>query len=449
MPLTTEHSAHVRAKTGIDPKSIRRTEIKDGVSLLVGKVDGEENTTALTYRFDAKKFTPAEAKAWLKKNKIRILKFYPASDKDTAEQTAGGLDDEAELSTPAEQFAFVELAASGLVDGQPFDAMAAGTFIAMNGQKVTFSPAELGAYAKNTQAAIDSSRTEAGELVGLPIDMTNHDHIGGAGWIQGVVQVGRKLRFTPKWTDAGAALIKRGERRFFSPTVDTANKVILGGSLCNWPASRNQQGQMALRPIEMASPILTMQPQGLTPGDRRHVAGRPVQKIHKEGASNMGSENVKALAELIGNDDPEVLQSLIELQNKAVNTRVAELLEEEQRKVRVSEFAAKAIGGTPEAPIGLPATKEELVELFGLVPPEAQKKLEELLTKIVAKGLTKFSESGHEKKLVGTAELPGWAKPLLVDFIAEGGTVEKFFQANQAELGEQASYNLQEFVKKE
>ena len=152
-------------------------------------------------------------------------------------------------------FIFIDLA--GSADARAFDGLAAGTFTDMRGRKVTFEPEELQAYIDNTQAVLESTRTESGELVGLPIDMDGHDHKGGAGWVTGVeLDAGRNvIRFVPSWTEDGSSLIKSNRRRYFSPTVDMSNQSILGGSLTNWPASRDAKGRMMLRPIELSKQI--------------------------------------------------------------------------------------------------------------------------------------------------------------------------------------------------
>lgn len=153
-------------------------------------------------------------------------------------------------------FIFVELAAiPGLADGKPFEALAPGSYTDMYGTRVKFDAKDFATYVENTRAAIQSSKTESGEVVGLPVDKTNHDHEGGAGWITEVNLSGEKVLLTPKWTNSGADLIRSGERRFFSASVDPENKVILGGTLCNWPAMRTK-GKFNLKPIEMTSPLL-------------------------------------------------------------------------------------------------------------------------------------------------------------------------------------------------
>jgi hypothetical protein len=145
--------------------------------------------------------------------------------------------------------------------------MAAGEFIDMWGRALTIE--KLDEYVRNTTENLEATRTEGGELVGLPIDAQGHDHGDGAGWITGVRQEGEIVRFAVKWTEIGLDLIQRGIRRFFSPTIDVEHRVILGGSLTNWPASRTRKGKILLRPIALSEQIMETEPD----------AGQPVTGI--------------------------------------------------------------------------------------------------------------------------------------------------------------------------
>lgn len=136
--------------------------------------------------------------------------------------------------------------------GKPFDGMAAGTFVDMWGREATIDKADFETYLANTRKLIESTRGESGQVVGLPIDCYAHDLNGGAGWITAVEKTGEKIQFTPRWTNDGMDLIASDKVRFFSPSIDLANKVILGGSLTNWPATRTPT-EIKLRPIELSA----------------------------------------------------------------------------------------------------------------------------------------------------------------------------------------------------
>jgi hypothetical protein len=165
-------------------------------------------------------------------------------------------------SSTAGDFLYVELSAlGGVAEGKPFEAVSVGTFYDMHGRGFSLDSADLKAIVENTSAAIASSKTEGGEIVGLPIDKTNHDHIGGAGWIVGAElnADGKKILFTPKWTESGRELISTGERRFFSASINLDVPVIAGGTLCNWPASVDDKNRFVIRPLELASPMMTIE----------------------------------------------------------------------------------------------------------------------------------------------------------------------------------------------
>jgi len=105
---------------------------------------------------------------------------------------------------------FHELGAEGLTDGRMFDALVAGTYTDMLGRVVEFKKKELAEYVSNTQQASEATRTESGDIVGLPIDSRNHDKQDAAGWIVAVEIVGEVVRVIPKWTELGRDLISRG-----------------------------------------------------------------------------------------------------------------------------------------------------------------------------------------------------------------------------------------------
>jgi hypothetical protein len=170
-----------------------------------------------------------------------------------------------EVSLKRQNFLFVNLAeqASG---AKPFDGMAAGEFTDMYGRKARFKKEDLPAYVQNTKAVLASTADSEGNVVGLPIDGMNHDHQEAAGWVVDVNlgEGGEVIQFTPRWNDWGMALISKDVMRFFSPTVDLSNKSIMGGSLTNWPATRDEQsGKILLKPIELSAQIYEMTDESL------------------------------------------------------------------------------------------------------------------------------------------------------------------------------------------
>jgi hypothetical protein len=149
---------------------------------------------------------------------------------------------------------YTELTA--LIDGKPFDGFTHSQgekFIDMLGRELEVKRSELKIYLENTLSAIEATRGEDGELVGLPIDAANHDHGDAAGWIVGAELVGDIIRLIPRWTSLGLEKVGEGLRRMFSPSVDPVRKFIAGGSLTNWPGALNMKtGNVLLRPIELS-----------------------------------------------------------------------------------------------------------------------------------------------------------------------------------------------------
>lgn len=316
---------------------------------------------------------------------------------------------------------------------KPFDGFSVGEFTDMNGNKRKFTEDELDEYVANTQAAIDATRTDSGALVGLPIDAKGHDKSDAAGFVVGVERDGTRLRFKPEWNDIGRDVIGKRIRRWFSATVDTANKVILGGSLTNWPATRSANGRVLLRPIELSSNLYQIEESNhmptlaeLSDGDRAALLQQAADAIKPELEQRYN-------------------QSVIELQAKA-----KEMAELEMKKIQtaqhIAEFSASITGGTPAQPRGLGVKADEVSALLAELSDEQRVKVETLLTNIVAGGVVDFTERGHNRKLDGLIELAKEIKPLLKQWIDAGKTTAEFFAANP-ELGGAGQYNLAEFEK--
>lgn len=94
MPFPNEHSARLKSPTFAKPIRVRRTSgsgdaTVDGAKIpttidvvwYIIKSDGKEVPVAQSLRFPIKKWTVAEAKAWLKKNEVKFMSFEPAAEK--------------------------------------------------------------------------------------------------------------------------------------------------------------------------------------------------------------------------------------------------------------------------------------------------------------------------------------------------------------------------------
>lgn len=159
-----------------------------------------------------------------------------------------------------ENFQWLELQEGGEND-KLFDGVSAGTFVDFYGRRFTISPEILPELVENTLRVIESAKTESGELVGLPIDIANHEQGDSAGWIMGLeLDKDRKvIRLLPKWNDLGRNVIANNIRRMFSPVIDLSKNVIMGGTLTNWPASRDGRTlEYLLKPIELSRGVYAM-----------------------------------------------------------------------------------------------------------------------------------------------------------------------------------------------
>ena len=84
MPYSGEHAARVRDPGDFQPDSFRRKEIAPGVSIIMGRLKGQQTMTAQSYRFDKERFTAAQAKAWLKEHDVKNISFEKASGTERA-----------------------------------------------------------------------------------------------------------------------------------------------------------------------------------------------------------------------------------------------------------------------------------------------------------------------------------------------------------------------------
>jgi hypothetical protein len=352
-----------------------------------------------------------------------------------------------------QSFSFTELSGDQLVEPlglKYIDGLAAGTFVSMSGEEVTFTPTELQTYIANTQKIIESTRTESGEIVGLPIDKDKHDHAGGAGWIVGLEldQTRNVIRFLVNWTQEGIDLIKGNIRRFFSPSTNPENKVILGGSLTNWPATRLETGQILLRPVELSQSIKEidmpktleemfvdlkagiLEALGRTPPVENQA---PVQPASPETTS-------PTLRELL--NTPEAIEEL----GQRASQLAQEAIQAEKRKLHAVEFAARISGGTREKPFGLKSKPNEIVALLLSLPEKQARAVEKILEDNLNSAID-FAEHGFDSEgFIQKPQLPAAIKPYAQQWVNAGKPIKDFFAQNP-ELGSADNYNLVEFMK--
>lgn len=344
-------------------------------------------------------------------------------------------------------FIFTELSISDL---KSIDGLVAGTFTSMSGQEVTFEPADLQAYVDNTKAIIESTKTEKGEVVGLPIDRNNHDHNGGAGWIIDLEldKARNVIRFMVKWTQEGIDLIKGNIRRFFSPSADPDEKVILGGSLTNWPATRDGQGKFLLRPVELSANIKEIDMEKTLEelqAENGKLATKLKELADKGGLPVSDETEVRELTAWMNNDG----EGVEELSRRA-SAQAELIIRTERRKDKAVEFASRIVGGTKDKPFGLPVKTSRIVKLLLSLPEKQAQEVQELVG-LVYKNAIDFAEHGLE----GTdysfkPKLPAeFAEPLRI-WVDTGKDAKSWFvEMGESVVGKAEDWNLSEFVKAE
>ncbi len=366
---------------------------------------------------------------------------------------------------PVTAFLFTDCKDFSSIGLKPIDGLSAGTFTSMWGDVVEFKPEDLEKYAANTKRVINSTKTESGDIVGLPIDMDMHDHRGGAGWIKDViVDMERKiLRFMVEWTAEGAEVIQKNVRRFFSPSTDPENQIVLGGSLTNWPATRDaKSGQILLRPIELSQFMKEIDmPKTLEELETGQTAlTGSVEKLTtlmtdvsaKLAELSSGSNNQNQsldpdrinpeLLELLGNG-----AGLEELGAKAAEI-AQDAIKAEKRKHSLVEFAARIAGGTKAKPFGLKVRPADLVALLVSIPEKQGNAVMKILEQSLDAAID-FAQHGIDGDgFLNKPELPEPFKKYAYEFCATGATIADFFKANP-EVGKMDDFNLADFVQKE
>lgn len=78
MPFPNEHAARVRKPSDFVAKSFRSADIKDGIRVITGTLKRTGRRANQTYRFDRRKFTPQQARNWLRSRKISFILFEKA-----------------------------------------------------------------------------------------------------------------------------------------------------------------------------------------------------------------------------------------------------------------------------------------------------------------------------------------------------------------------------------
>jgi hypothetical protein len=76
MPYPNEHSARIKDPSQF--KVFRRGKFAPGIYAIFGKKDSKSPMEVQAIRFDKHKFTPEQAKEWLRKHGYKWIDFEPA-----------------------------------------------------------------------------------------------------------------------------------------------------------------------------------------------------------------------------------------------------------------------------------------------------------------------------------------------------------------------------------
>lgn len=397
----------------------------------------------------------------------------------------------------------VELSDSGLAP--EIDVLAAGTFLDKNLQTVTITNEDLAEIVANTQLVLSSTADKNGNVVGLPIDAQRHDNGDGAGWMISLrLADDGRIKARPSWTKIGRELIGEGIRRFFSATVDLRRKIVKGGTLTNWPATRGKRGEVLLAPIELESPnLMVMRDVSRDDGnqlrslyERLGVGVDDMPEYILEGGNHMPKKNDKdgtvisplilsdedrallvknLVAELSplfelsagGNDDDaddgndgaaivnlsDVRERMMAKQKAAIQAEYArlqqgqeamlsDLMQQMRHDQEIAEFSDAVTNGKGGEG-GLPIPRAELTAFLGKLGPGLYKEAKDIFDRIVENGLVQFEADGHGKRVKGVTKLDERIAVQLREHVSEGGTIDAFFSV--AQLGDPAEYDLAEF----
>ncbi len=358
-----------------------------------------------------------------------------------------------------------ELAEDALSDGKAFDAVAFGIFKDMLGREIELSPDDADEYIANTQAAIDATTTEGGELVGLPIDEKEHNKGDAAGWIIGIKKAGDLIQVIPKWTEVGREVISKGIRRFFSGTIDIKRKVILGGTLTNWPATRNEKGHIMLRPIELSTGLFSFgedeaiseqnkdenttllesiqeersMAEELETQEKEIIEETPAPEATEEFPADY-AELLNKFREVSQKSPQEVVKLLTEMSEQRAQERVAKLLEENQRDWEIVQLSAKL---TTAGARGLPVNPDVLSNFLMCLDDDSFDQAVTIFQQITNNGLVEFTEVGHSRR-IKKKQLPKVYHLSLAQTLKAGNSIKEYFET-VPELGQPSEYDLSQF----
>ena len=270
-----------------------------------------------------------------------------------------------------------------------------------------------------------------------------------------------KLQLKPKWTHIGVEKIRTREMAYFSATFNLKAKVLLGGTLTNWPATRDKKEKILLAPIE-----LTKEKIGIIQQIIREEIHEQLSKFFgaddpDEGVQNMGKTKVQ---DLTPEERAELGQEFIMSQLSSENTDIVDLnayidekaemiasqkvqakLDQARKDSEIVSFVKDVTGGTDENPVGLPIQDEELEDFLKSLDDDQRTTAMSILTRIFESGMIAFKENGHNKDVEPKEELPEEYQKSL----DSGELKVEDLASNTMALGDLDKYDLSKWQGKE
>ncbi len=344
-----------------------------------------------------------------------------------------------------------------LIDGKWFEGFAIGEFTDMFGREIEITEEDLDFYLKNTRKAIKATRElESEEIGGLPIDARDHERGEAAGWIVSVKMSdeGDKLLFKPKWTVIGQDLLKTKLMRHFSATFSLEDMVIMGGTLTNWPATREDSVSI-LAPIELTeSKIATVVKKTLInlgllknsdniEGVQRMTKTKvDIKDLTEDQVAELGLQYVQS--ELGKDEKVTNLSDYMELEiEKRSDEKIEAQLVLHKRNAEIANFVQSVTEGTEEAPVALAIPSDKLTELLEGIGDDMRDLAYVIFKAILDKGIVDFSEKGTDETTNGKTELPKEIQTALDDKTLK---VENLSMSSMG-LGDIGEYNLSKWQK--
>ncbi len=390
-----------------------------------------------------------------------------------------------------ENFYFVPLEQGS--EQKSFEGLAPGNFTEMWGRRISFSDADIIEIGNRTKIALSAKKVKEGDaFAGLPIEGTGHYSGGAVGWIKSASLSGdgKRVILNPEWNDEGKRILETKERRYFSPTIavlgdESGERIIIGGTLTNWPAIRDENDLPLMKPVALEDGRFTFAPEpeqnplekildlvkGLSKADDiesalQTSALQAIEEHSSEGATNM---DVKKMLEKMSAEDKaefitalsleseggiaEAIDQQLEAALKNVDSKVADIVDTrvqaELQKRELESFATDLVGGG-EIGQGLPVEGDDLTEFLLSLKGDQIEKAKDIFTKIQTQGLTEFEEKGSSKindEKPGEKELSDDFKKIIKSNLSRGISLEQFFEA-QDDM-DLKDYDLSEFEEKD